>query len=244
MDVHQDFCEIAIAEDRQVRSVGRVKTPRPELELFAQSLAPDDEVAMEATANALAIARLLEGHVARVLVANTKKLRQISEAKTKTDRLDARTLARVLASGFLDAVWMPDEATRALRRWIVRRAQLVRRRTRANNEIHAVLVRTLTVGSGVSDLFGKAGRAWLSQVELPVDERVPIEGCLRQIASLGAEILIVERAIARAGVRLCGDPPTHDGARRRHDHRRDVHRLRRRHQPPLLTAPAGRLLRA
>lgn len=116
-------------------------------------MGPDDHVALEATANALAIARLVDGHMARV-VANTKKRRQISEAKTKTDRLDARTLARVLASGFLDAVWMPDEATRALRRWIARRAQLVRQRTRAKNEIHAVLVRTLTVGPGVSDLFG------------------------------------------------------------------------------------------
>ena len=78
----------------------------------------------------------------------------------------------MLASGFLDAVWMPDEATRALRHWIARRAQLLRQRTRAKNEIHAVLVRTLTVGPGVSDLFGKAGRAWLARVELPVDERV------------------------------------------------------------------------
>ena len=147
-------------------------------------MGPDDHVALEATANALAIARLVDGHVARVVVANTKKLRQISEAKTKTDRLDARTLARVLASGFLDAVWMPDEATRALRRWIARRAQLVRQRTRAKNEIHAVLVRTLTVGPGVSDLFGRAGRAWLARVELPVDERVTIEGCLRQIATI------------------------------------------------------------
>src|SRR3954470_9135781 len=118
-----------------------------------------------------------EGHVGRVVVANTKKLRQISEAKAKTDRLDARTLACVLASGFLDVVWLPDEAARALRRWFARRSQLVRQRTRAKNEIHAVLVRTLTVGPGVSDLFGKAGRAWLTQVELPVDERVTIGGC-------------------------------------------------------------------
>ena len=162
-------------------------------------MGPDDHVALEATANALAIARLVDGHVARVVVANTKKLRQISEAKTKTDRLDARTLARVLASGFLEAVWMPDEATRALRRWIARRAQLVRQRTRAKHEIHAVLVRTLT-GPGVSDLFGKAGRAWLARVELPVDECVTIEGCLRQIAFLGAEIAIVERAIAEGAL--------------------------------------------
>ena len=43
-------------------------------------------------------------HVARVVIANTKKLRSISEAKAKTDRLDARALAELLASGYLAEV--------------------------------------------------------------------------------------------------------------------------------------------
>jgi transposase len=153
--------------------------------LFARSLAPDDEVALEAGSSALAIARILKPHVARVVVANTKKLRQISHAKAKTDRLDARTLARPLAVGFLDEVWVPDEPTRALRRWIARRAQLVRQRTRAKNEIHAVIARTLSEAPPASDLFGKAGREWLVEQELPIDERITVEGCRRQIALPG-----------------------------------------------------------
>jgi transposase len=56
-------------------------------------------VALEATGNALAIARLLQPHAARVVVAATKELRAITEAKVKTDRRDARTLARLLAAG-------------------------------------------------------------------------------------------------------------------------------------------------
>jgi transposase len=54
----------------------------------------------------------------------------ISRARAKTDRLDARTLAR-LAAGELDAVWVPDEWTRAMRRRLARRSQLVHARTRA-----------------------------------------------------------------------------------------------------------------
>jgi hypothetical protein len=52
LDVGQDACEVAIAEDGVVRSAGRIKTSRAELELFAQSLAPDDEVASEAGSTA------------------------------------------------------------------------------------------------------------------------------------------------------------------------------------------------
>ena len=39
--------------------------------------------------------------MARVVVGNTNELRAISEAKIKTDRLDARRLARLLAAGLL-----------------------------------------------------------------------------------------------------------------------------------------------
>src|SRR6266571_3327341 len=57
LDVHRDFCEVAIAEAGAVRVAGRVQTEPAALLLFAQSLAVDDQVALEATGNALEIAR-------------------------------------------------------------------------------------------------------------------------------------------------------------------------------------------
>jgi hypothetical protein len=49
LDVHRDFCEVAIAEDGRVRSAGRIATRVDALELFAQSLVAGDVVALEAT---------------------------------------------------------------------------------------------------------------------------------------------------------------------------------------------------
>jgi transposase len=91
---------------------------------------------------------------------------------------------------------MPDEQTRALRRRLARRSQLVRARTRAKNECHAVLVRRLITKPAVSDLFGLAGRKWLRKVELPAEERETVDGCLRQIEFLDQEIAEVERQVA------------------------------------------------
>ena len=102
LDVHRDFCEVAIADGGRVRSAGRIATSVPTLELFARSLGADDQVALEATSGAAKIARLIEPHIGRVVVANTRKLAAISQAKAKTDRLDARTLARLLAAGYLE----------------------------------------------------------------------------------------------------------------------------------------------
>ncbi len=55
-----------------------------------------DVVALKATTGTDKIVSVLQRHGIRVVVANTRKLKSISEAKAKTDRLDARTLARLL----------------------------------------------------------------------------------------------------------------------------------------------------
>jgi transposase len=164
--------------------------------VLANSLGPDDHVALEATGSALAIARALEPHVARVVVATRTELRAILEAKVKTDRRDARALARLLAAGLLDGWWLPDETTRALRRRLARRAQLVRQRTRCENEIHALLMRALKGRPPMSDAFARGGRVWLPALELPADERETVDGCLRQIDFLDGEIAVLERGIA------------------------------------------------
>jgi hypothetical protein len=103
----------------------------------------------------------------------------------------------LLWAGELDAIWMPDERTRVLRRRLSRREQLVRSRTRAKNEVHAVLMRRLVGRCPHSDMFGKAGRNWLRSLELPVEECEAVEAAMRHIEFLDAEIAEIERLIAR-----------------------------------------------
>jgi transposase len=200
LDVHRDFCEVAIKDGGELRSAGRIKTSAEELELFARSLGADDQVALEATGPALQIKRLLEPHVGRVVIANPRKLRAIAEAKVKTDKVDARTLCELLAAGFLPQVFGPDEETRALRRRLSRRAALVRQRTRAKNELHAVLARNLKGRPPMTDVLGVRGREWLSALELPADERETVAGCLRQVDFLDREVSEVERVLARSAL--------------------------------------------
>lgn len=197
LDVHRDFCEVAIKEAGEVRLSGRVKTSHEELELFAQSLGPDDRVVLEASGPSLAVRRILEPHVAEVMVANPRKLRAIAESKVKTDQVDARTLCELLDAGFVPSVWSPDEWTRALRRRVQRRSKLVRARTRAKNELHAVLARNLKGRPPMTDVFGKRGRQWLVALELPPDERETVDGCLRAVDFLDGELAAIERELAR-----------------------------------------------
>jgi transposase len=196
MDVHRDFCEIAIAEGGRVRVAGRVATEPEALELFARSLCDSDEVAIEATANAVAIARIIEPHVRRVVLANPRAVREKSR-RAKTDRIDAKLLARLLAVGYLDEVWTPDDATQTRRRLITRRCALVRARTRAKNQVHAVLGRNLLGRPPVTDLFGRKGRAWLAEqtAGLPLDERLSVDAGVRQVDFLTGEIEQLDRLL-------------------------------------------------
>ena len=196
LDVHRDFCVVAICDDGEVRSAGRVPSTLEGLGMLAQSLVRSDRVALEVTGSCWEVARILEPHVQRVVVVSPDDT-GITQARAKTDRLDARTLARLLWSGELESVWMPDERCRVLRRRLARREQLVRGRTRAKNEIHAVLQRRLQGKPPCSDLFGVKGRRWLAGLELPLEERESVDAGVRHIDFLDREIAAVDRLIAQ-----------------------------------------------
>jgi transposase len=96
----------------------------------------------------------------------------IALARAKTDRLDARTLARLLWSGELESVWMRDERCR-------------------------VLQRRLQGKPPCSDLFGVKGRQWLAGLELPLEERESVDAGIRHVEFLDTEIAAAERLIAQ-----------------------------------------------
>ena len=196
LDVHRDFCVVAVCEEGVTSSVGRVPSTPDGIRTLAGSLLSSDRVALEVTGSCWEVARLLEPYVNQVVVVSPDDT-GITSARAKTDRLDARALANLLWKGELEAVWMPDERCRILRRRLARREQLVRSRTRAKNEIHAVLQRRLQGKPPCSDLFGVTGRKWLAGLELPVEERESVDAGIRHVEFLDSEIAAVEKLIAQ-----------------------------------------------
>jgi transposase len=195
LDVHRDFCVVAICDSGVVRSGGRVPSTPEGLAVLAESLLATDRVALEVTSSCWEVSRLLSPHVNKVIVVSPDDT-GISSARAKTDKLDAKTLAILCWKGDLDAVWVPDERCQILRRRLQRREQLVHARSRSKNEISAVLGRRLIERPGFSDLFGVSGTHWLAEVQLPLEERESVDAGLRQIAFINSEITAVEKLIA------------------------------------------------
>jgi transposase len=197
LDISKHSAEVAVLEPGSPSCKRRRFSASPAgIRAFAAKLGPEDSVALESCTNAFAFHRLLHENAGKVVVSNPLKTRVIAEAKVKTDKVDAEILARLLAADFLPPVWVPDAFTDQLRHWVNHRQGLVTQRTQAKNRVHAILHRNL-VTADVSDLFGKAGRAFLAEVELPGPERKLLEADLRTIDFLDAEILAAEKALAQ-----------------------------------------------
>src|SRR5215208_4634037 len=85
LDVHRDFCVVAICEDGRVRTAGRVPSTPDGLRMLAESLVKSDRVALEVTGSCWEVARILEPYVDRVVVVSPDDT-GITPARAKTDQ--------------------------------------------------------------------------------------------------------------------------------------------------------------
>ncbi|HZP87594.1 MAG TPA: transposase [Burkholderiales bacterium] len=200
LDIHRVSAEAVMLDEGKIVRLGRIGMTRHHLEAFARRLKHDDHVVVEATGNASAVVEVISPHVGRVVIANPREVHLIARAKIKTDVIDATVLAKLYASNFLPEVWVPDGSTRALRRQVARRNQIVRQRVRLKTMTQSILHAHLLPRCPHADLFGRRGRGWLVGQAFPRDERDAVERHLREYDRLGEDLRAVERELAQAAL--------------------------------------------
>jgi transposase len=113
--------------------------------------------------------------VEEVILAHPYKTRLIAEAQIKTDRIDARVLARLLRGDLVAQSHAPCAATRVRKHLLRQRLFWVRLRTMLRNRTHAILDRQRGLERPqLKDLFGKRGQSWLQDVQLPAANDQPL----------------------------------------------------------------------
>jgi transposase len=91
-----------------------------------------------------------------VKLANPLKTKAIAEARIKTDKLDARTLAHLLRSDLVAECYIADKETREDRSLLRLRTNLVQDRTRVINRTHSLLDK-YDMNFSYSKIFGIKG---------------------------------------------------------------------------------------
>ena len=106
-----------------------------------KNLKPDDEVVVEATSNVWDIYDIVAPLVRKTVVANAYKVRQIAEARVKTDKEDIKRLITLLIANIVPEVWVPPMHVRELRSLISFRWRLTKQITMSKNRLHSVVQR-------------------------------------------------------------------------------------------------------
>jgi transposase len=159
-----------------------------------RSLRSTDWVVIESTTNAWHVYDLLAPVVERVVVANPVKVKQIAQARVKTDVRDTFILARLLAANLVPEVWVPPAHVRELRQLLSQRRQLVETHTQIVKRMHSVAHRH-HLQHERGKRFNEKNTLWQKdkrlssveqfQLELEMENRAYIE---KQISRIGKEV--------------------------------------------------------
>src|SRR6266568_548870 len=155
-------------------------------------------VAIEATTGWRWVWRELAGEGFDVRLAEPVQTRALLGRRrtAKTDRLDARWLARLLAKEMLPESWIPPEEIQQLRDRTRLRKALAEDRRRWGQRLHACLLHEGWPCSR-SNLLRPPGLRWAASLKLPGHARLQVDSLLAVMAALEAQLETVDAELRR-----------------------------------------------
>jgi transposase len=204
IDVHKKMCQAAIlGDDGELLDEIRFPNDADGIEEFSGKLTTfRDEVraVVESTGNLwIQIHDRLEEHGFDVALSNPSKTRLIAEAKVKTDKVDARTLAGLLRADMLPTCYVPGEELRSKRELLRHRIRLVTARTEMKNRIHSLLDKHGLRMPGTTP-FSKGNIAWLRGLSLGFMDDAILRSDLAILEAVDGQVTLIEEKIATLAV--------------------------------------------
>ena len=185
LDVHKRIVEACIlGPSGKVTARHRFDNlDRETLTAFARRhLRRSDRVALEASTNTWAVVEILQPQVAEVVVSNPMQTKAIAQAKVKTDKVDAETLAQLLRADLIPRSWVPSRDIRDLRQLVRQRAYLVRQASRFKNRIHAEMLRRgIRRPENLRTPFAQRSIRWMRSLDIPT-----VTSCLNCLENIQA----------------------------------------------------------
>ena len=200
LDVHRATIAVAIAEEEgSPSSYGTIANDPDAVRKLMRQLGGKDvelRVAYEAGPTGYALQRQLTKLRIACMVVAPSLIPVRPGDKVKTDRRDALKLARLLRSGDLTSVWVPDREHEALRNLVRARADAKADELRAKHRLSKFLLRL-----GIQPPVGMRNWSqryfqWLRKVELEhLADRVVFADYLAEVTAAGERIKRLESAL-------------------------------------------------
>jgi len=201
LDVHKVSISVAIAEAEggSPTHYGKIANdPSAIRSLMTRLGGPDVElqVAYEAGPTGYVLHRQLTKLGIACLVVAPSLIPKQPGDKVKTDRRDALKLARLLRSGDLTPVWVPDEAHEALRNLVRARADAKVDQLRAKHRLSKFLLRQGCCPPCGTKNWSQRHFQWLRQLQFAhAPDQVVFDDYLAEVTGAGERIKRLETAL-------------------------------------------------
>ena len=140
LDIHKEY---VLAGGMNARQEWTLPPRRIEIsklgEWAEKNLCGTDAVVIETTTNVWDIYEVVQPWAGYTVVAHAGGVRQIAEARVKTDKEDVKCLIRLLIADILPEVWVPPAPVRELRGLISYRQRLVKTGAILRNRLQSLL---------------------------------------------------------------------------------------------------------
>jgi len=142
LDIHKEYVMVGGMNAAQEWVMHPRKVEMTRFRAWAAvNLRPGDAVVIETTTNVWDIYDIVAPLVTRTEVAHAGAVKQIAEARVKTDTEDIKRLLRLLITGIVPKVWVPPAHVRELRGLIAYRNRLVVNGAAVRNRLHSLVHR-------------------------------------------------------------------------------------------------------
>ena len=197
IDAHKHYVMVGGLNARQetvlpVRRVDMENYPK----WAKANLRPGDAVVIEATTNTWTLYDVTLPYVSKVVVAHPVEVKQIANARVKTDKHDVNCLARLLVADLVPEVWVPPREVRELRTLIAHRRRQVKMLTMTHNRLHSVVHRNNLVPPE-GGFFADKNRSWWESLTLSPVEKLQVRQDLAMLDHLEPQIAEVNQELAR-----------------------------------------------
>ena len=196
LDVHKHYLIATAVDDDLNKVYGPRRVELSQIDAWAQNtITQDDALVLEMTANAWHIHDELKPYAQSVIVVHSPHVALITRSRVKTDKIAALNLARLLAKGLLEGIWVPPQETRDLRTLVVQRQKMVRFKTQAKCRLRSTLHR-YHILPPQKGLFCPDKLDWWLQLPVSDLERVRIQSDLDTLSFAEGQIAMLENCLA------------------------------------------------
>ena len=206
LDVHKASIAVAIAEEEGApSSYGTIANDPSAIRTLMTRLGGPEvqlRVAYEAGPTGYGVHRQLTSSGIECMVVAPSLIPKRAGDKVKTDRRDALKLARLLRSGDLTSVWIPDEAHEALRNLVRARADGKADQLRAKHLLSKFLLRLGRHAPVGMKNWSQRHVQWLRQLHFEhVPDQIVFDDYLAVVTAAGERIKRLEIALQQCAQR-------------------------------------------